>query len=55
MQHATPNYNLINLVLHVGGPCTEKALTVRVLVLQALSVALGFGARHALAEFGWEI
>ena len=50
---ATPNYNLINLLLHIFGPCTEKDLTIRVLVVQVLSIAFGFGVRRALYELGW--
>ena len=45
---ATPNYNLVNLTLYVGGPCTEQQLCVRLLTMQALSCAAGFGVRHLL-------
>lgn len=47
--HATPNYNLVNLMLRLGGPCTEYALCMRLLVLQSLSCVAAFGIRHALA------
>ncbi|CAD7696047.1 unnamed protein product [Ostreobium quekettii] len=46
--HATPNWNLINLVLHLMGPCGEEALCVRVLVMQVACCAVGFGAKWAL-------
>ena len=45
---ATPNWNLVNLTLHVGGPCTEQQLCVRLLTMQALSCVAGFGVRHLL-------
>ncbi len=45
---ATPNYNLVNLTLYLGGPCTEQQLCVRLLTMQALSCAAGFGVRHLL-------
>ena len=45
---ATPNWNLVNLTLALGGPCTEERLCVRLLALQALSCAAGFGVRHLL-------
>ena len=47
--HATPNWNLVNAMLAVFGPTTEKGLCVRLLVLQAACCALGFGARYLLA------
>lgn len=46
--HSTPNWNLVNLMLQVFGPCTEKQLCIRILVLQALSCGLGFASRHVL-------
>jgi UDP-N-acetylglucosamine--dolichyl-phosphate N-acetylglucosaminephosphotransferase len=45
---ATPNWNLLNLVLQLGGPCTELALCIRLLVLQAITCALGVAAHVAL-------
>jgi UDP-N-acetylglucosamine--dolichyl-phosphate N-acetylglucosaminephosphotransferase len=47
--HATPNWNLVNAMLAVFGPTTEKGLCVRLLALQAACCALGFGARYLLA------
>lgn len=46
--HATPNWNLVNLTLHVGGPCTEEQLCRRILWLQGTSCVAGFALRHAL-------
>ena len=46
--HATPNWNLVNLMLQVFGPCTEKQLCIRILVLQALSCVVAFVFRHML-------
>lgn len=45
---ATPNWNLVNLALVVGGPCTEEQLCRRILWLQAASCVAGFALRHAL-------
>jgi UDP-N-acetylglucosamine--dolichyl-phosphate N-acetylglucosaminephosphotransferase len=45
---ATPNWNLVNLMLQVRGPCTEEQLCRRILWLQALSCIAGFALRHAL-------
>lgn len=45
---ATPNWNLINLALQVGGPCTEEALCRRILLLQGGSCVVGFALRHLL-------
>lgn len=45
---ATPNWNLVNLMLQVRGPCTEEQLCRRILWLQALSCVAGFVLRHAL-------
>lgn len=42
------NMNLVNLFLRLFGPCTERALCVRLLVFQASSCAAAFGARHVL-------
>ena len=49
--HPTPNMNLVNLTLRIMGPCTERALCIRLLVLQGLCCLAGFGARHYLAPF----
>ena len=49
MLRATPNWNLVNAMLAVFGPTTEKGLCVRLLALQAACCALGFGARYLLA------
>eukprot|EP00192_Tetraselmis_astigmatica_P012961 CAMPEP_0117655980 /NCGR_PEP_ID=MMETSP0804-20121206/4562_1 /TAXON_ID=1074897 /ORGANISM="Tetraselmis astigmatica, Strain CCMP880" /LENGTH=410 /DNA_ID=CAMNT_0005462355 /DNA_START=130 /DNA_END=1359 /DNA_ORIENTATION=- len=46
--HATPNYNLVNLVLYVGGPCGERDLCMRLLGIQTLSCAAAFGLRYVL-------
>lgn len=47
--HPTPNWNLVNLALVVGGPTTERGLCIRLLALQAACCAAGFGLRAALA------
>jgi UDP-N-acetylglucosamine--dolichyl-phosphate N-acetylglucosaminephosphotransferase len=47
--HATPNLNLVNLALQIFGPCTEKALCVRLLLFQGLCCVLGFAIRPFLA------
>lgn len=46
---ATPNWNLLNLVLHLGGPCTELVLCSRLLLLQLLCCGLGVSAHFLLA------
>ena len=46
--HPTANWNLVNLMLQVFGPCTEKQLCIRILVLQALSCVIAFVFRHML-------
>lgn len=46
--HATPNWNLVNLTLHVLGPTTEQSLCVRILSMQVISCGLAFGVRHLL-------
>ena len=46
--HATPNWNLVNLMLQVFGPCGEKQLCIRILGLQALSCIIAFVCRHLL-------
>lgn len=45
---ATPNWNLVNLMLQVRGPCTEEQLCRSILWLQALSCVMSFVLRHAL-------
>lgn len=45
---ATPNWNLVNLVLVIGGACTEEQLCRRILWLQAASCVAGFALRRAL-------
>lgn len=45
---ATPNWNLVNLILQVGGPCSEEALCRRILFLQGASCVTGFALRHLL-------
>ena len=47
--HATPNWNLVNLALAVGGPTTERGLCARLLGLQVACCGAGFGLRAALA------
>lgn len=47
--HATPNWNLVNLVLQVMGPCSELMLCVRLLVFQVVCCVFGFVARWLLA------
>lgn len=46
--HPTPNWNLVNLMLQVVGPCTEQQLCIRILRLQTVCCAAGFAARHLL-------
>jgi UDP-N-acetylglucosamine--dolichyl-phosphate N-acetylglucosaminephosphotransferase len=46
---ATPNWNLLNLMLKLGGPCTERQICVRLLVLQLLTCWLGVMAHYLLA------
>ena len=46
--HATPNWNLVNLMLHVFGPCTEQALCIRLLVFQVICCVAGLAARWSL-------
>ena len=46
--HATPNWNLVNLMLQAFGPCTEKQLCVRILALQTMSCIVAFVFRHLL-------
>lgn len=51
--HATPNWNLLNLTLQVGGPCTECALCVRLLVIQGITCLIGLGL-HVVARGAWK-
>ena len=46
--YATPNWNLVNLTLHVLGPCSEQQLCIRLMVFQAICCAAAFGARTLL-------
>ena len=48
--HPTPNMNLVNLTLRVMGPCTERALCVKLLILQALCCLVGVAARAWLGH-----
>lgn len=47
--HATPNWNLVNLVLRLLGPCNELWLCLRILLFQVACCVAAFAARHALA------
>jgi UDP-N-acetylglucosamine--dolichyl-phosphate N-acetylglucosaminephosphotransferase len=38
---ATPNWNVVNLALQLGGPCTELWLCVRILTVQILCCGVG--------------
>ncbi len=49
--YATPNWNLVNLALHLFGPCTERELCIRLLTFQAGCCVLAFCVR-AVAT-GW--
>lgn len=44
-----PDWNLVNLMLQAFGPCSENALCVRLLLLQAGCCGLGFALRWGLA------
>ena len=46
--HATPNWNLVNLTLHIFGPCTEQALCIRLLTFQVVCCVSGLAARWKL-------
>ena len=35
--HASNNYNVVNLVLHIGGPCTEDKLCAKIVTIQFIS------------------
>jgi UDP-N-acetylglucosamine--dolichyl-phosphate N-acetylglucosaminephosphotransferase len=47
--HATPNYNLVNLALQLGGPRTERSLCALLLALQVAAAGGAFALRAALA------
>ncbi|PSC68793.1 UDP-N-acetylglucosamine-dolichyl-phosphate N-acetylglucosaminephosphotransferase [Micractinium conductrix] len=49
--HATPNMNVVNLVLRLFGPCTELWLCLRILAWQVACCGAAFWARQHLA--GW--
>ena len=44
----TPNWNLVNLTLQLGGKCTELWLCVRILFLQVVCCALGLACNVLL-------
>ena len=46
--HATPNWNLVNLMLYIFGPCTEQALCIRLLIFQVMCCVAGLTARWNL-------
>ena len=46
--HATPNWNLVNLMLHIFGPCTEQTLCIRLLAFQVICCVSGLAARWNL-------
>ena len=48
--HATPNWNLVNLTLHLFGPCTEPALCDRLLSFQVACCLLAFFVRYYLTD-----
>ena len=41
MLTATPNWNVVNLALQLGGSCTELWLCIRILALQVVCCAVG--------------
>ena len=47
--HATPNYNLVNLALQLGGPRSERSLCALLLGVQVAAAAAAFALRAALA------
>lgn len=49
--HATPNMNVVNLMLRLLGPCTEFWLCMRILLWQVACCVAAFVARQTLA--GW--
>lgn len=50
---ATPNWNLLNLMLQATGPCSELVICVRLLALQAVTCMLGVLA-HILLQGAWK-
>lgn len=50
---ATPNWNLLNLMLRVTGPSTENAVCARLLALQLFTVWLGIAA-HVVTPGWWK-
>jgi len=49
--HPTPNMNLVNLSLRVMGPLKEETLCIRLLLLQVVCCAGGFGIRYCVAGY----
>ncbi|KAK9836140.1 hypothetical protein WJX81_004399 [Elliptochloris bilobata] len=49
--HATPNWNLVNLTLHLFGPCSEQMLCTRLLAFQGACCLGAFWLRAAVT--GW--
>ena len=45
---ATPNWNVVNLALQVGGQCTELWLCVRILAVQVMCCVLGLTLNETL-------
>eukprot|EP00892_Ulva_mutabilis_P003340 jgi/Ulvmu1/1378/UM011_0106.1 len=45
---ATPNWNLVNLFLQIGGRCTELWLCVRILTVQVMCCMLGLALNELL-------
>lgn len=46
-----PQWNLVNLMLYVFGPCTEEQLCIRILTFQYICCAIGFFMRWLMK--GW--
>jgi len=51
--HATADWNLVNLALALGGPCSELWLCIRILAGQAVTCVLGI-ALHWLLRGYWK-
>lgn len=49
--HATPNMNVVNLMLRLLGPCTEFWLCMRILLWQVAMCAAALAARQTLADW----
>ena len=47
--HGSQDYNLVNLVLRLGGPRTELGLAQVLLAIQAACAVATFALRHLLA------